>query len=248
VSDAPVLDELRVEPRVFRRLLPRRRRGRIMLTLVTVAALCVGGWWLGLRALNPILDAEQLPRVYDPPPEPDLGWDEPAPMTTRPSELPGGLAWLGPAACREAAAALFNYLPRGSVDGALASFGTISDTRFGVSATSRYRSPEAAAAAFRDLTRDLDACDHFALPVQYGSILIDIEEHAVTQSYFGGSRARYTLTTTTGPGDQFSSLVGLQVGNTVTWQTRNPPDQPTTAERDAEKAWDALLSRVRAVS
>jgi len=223
----------------------RSNRVRVAVLLVVVA-LAVAGGLVEVRRLHPILTTAEVAELYAPGPEPDLVWSPPTPMQARLADIPGVPTWLGSDTCQEAAPALFNYLPLGGLDGSLAPFGLFSGSRYGISSTARFADARAAAESLRQLAGSLERCDQLVLPAPSGPFEVTISGTPVVSTRFSGSRVHYVLHTA-GGSQQLSTLVGVQLGNTVTWQTRSAPSGTTAAE-DADRATEAVIARVRAVA
>jgi len=223
----------------------RARRPRLVLILVLALALVGAAGWLLGPWHEPTLSATQVSGLYAPPPQPELNWSPATAMSARISDVPGAPTDLGTVACRESAPALFNYLPPGGVDGYLAPFGRSADRRFGISSTARFPDVQTAEQSFSRLVANLDQCTQLVLAAQYGSFQLEITGTPVTQSRFDGHRVQYALTSRNGDRSEFSTLIGLQLGNTVTWQSRDRPPGLYAVE-DADQAVDALVARIRA--
>jgi hypothetical protein len=225
----------------------RSNRVRVAVVLLVTVALAVAGGLVEVRRLHPALTATEVAELYDPGPEPELAWSPPSPMRARLADIAGVPTWLGSDTCQETAPALFNYLPPGSIDGSLAPFGLFSSSRYGISSTARFPGAAAAAESLRQLAGSLERCDQLTLPAPSGPFEVTISGTPVVRTRFAGSRVRYLLQTAGGSEQLLSTLIGVQLGNTVTWQTRSVPSGITPAE-DAEHATDAVIARIRAVA
>jgi hypothetical protein len=241
----PVLDELSFGPPPSRR--SHRRLGRLGAVLAALLLCAVAGWLLR-QAVSPTFSNSQVRMLYDAPPEIGVAWDPPVPMSVRPAQTSGTVAQLRSANCQNSASALFNYLPAEGSDGYLAQFGSASDERWGVSSTARFRTQDAARAAFDASVANLDGCQQVTLPLQYGTVLITISGAGPRTSRLGADRVHYLISTASVSYDQISTLTGLRFGNTVSWQTRNAERGTAVTGRDADAAADALLSRMRSVA
>ncbi|CAA9391159.1 MAG: hypothetical protein AVDCRST_MAG75-1571 [uncultured Propionibacteriaceae bacterium] len=237
----PWVDELTLGPR------PGLRRRRRVLAVLAVALVAAITGWLGVQAVSPILSDEQLRSSYEPAPPGVDDWNMSA-MRPPPTRLLGTTAALDSPACRDSAAALFNYLPPGSLSGYGATFQYSASERWGVSSTARYRDRQAAAAGWAAMISSLNSCGPFTLPARYGQVAVTVTATTVSDGWLGGDQAGYQVVTSSGSADQTSMLTGLRFGNTVSWQTTSTELDRTVSSGDAQLELDALLSRLRAVA
>lgn len=216
--------------------------------VVVVVALLAAGGWAAVRTFRPSFSAADVVAVYDPPPPIGTGWQPGGPMARRGSAPSGVLSSLGSPSCVDAAPAFFGYLTEDALDGVQATFGSVTQDRWGISSTARYADGGTAESALDAVSAALVGCGSYTLPVQYGTVTVAVSGGTPTSSLLHGTRAIFRLTISSEGTEQESTLTGFVVGNTVTWQTRNARDGTTPTDDEADALADALLSRMRSVA
>ena len=239
------VDELSYEPRPVPSHLIRFVVVAAVIALLVVATLAA---WMFVRSASPTLSQDQVSSLYQPPPAANGSWEEPQPMTARSVQDADLISQLSPASCQESAAPLFDYLTPGSLDGTRAIFGGEPDEDFGSASTQRYRDEASAKAEFERATTALSGCRLLTLPVQYGSVELSLEPGQHTSSWRSGQRISYLLTTHAEGDSQLATLVGLQFGNTISWQQQNKADGSRPSPKDAQPMMNALQSRIRQIA
>lgn len=219
-----------------------------MVVGVLVLALLAAGGWATVRTVWPTFSAADVVAVYDPAPPIGTGWQPGGPMARRGSTPSGVLSSLGSQTCIDAAPAFFGYLTDDALDGVQATFGSVTQDRWGISSTARYADAATAEAALDRVSAALVGCGSYTLPVQYGTVTVSVSGGTPTSGILHGDRAIFRLTIASEGTEQESTLTSLRVGNTVTWQTRNAKDGTTPTDAEAEALADALLSRLRSVA
>lgn len=215
---------------------------------VLVLALLAAGGWATVRTVWPTFSPADVVAAYDPAPPIGTGWRPGGPMVRRGSAPSGVLSSLGSQSCVDAAPAFFGYLTEDAVDGVQATFGSVTQDRWGISSTARYVDAATAEDALNTVSAALVGCGSYTLPVQYGTVTVSVSGGTPTSSLLSGTRAIFRLSISSEGTEQESTLTGFRLGNTVTWQTRNAKEGATPTDAEAEALADAVLSRLRSVS